>query len=184
MPNFSRSQQGVLLLLGAALLFLWAWRGHFGLSPAPPPTRTLNPVFIEVAGNIPRPGVYSFPDPPTLSQVLAQAGAAPASGHRNIKISSGGRVEITGKDQYRLGRMSGPQLLTLGLALDLNNATALDLDSLPGIGPALAQRIIDYRQSHGPFKNIDDLEQVSGIGPKKLAQIKPYVCVAEKGHDN
>jgi len=181
MPYFSRSQQGVMLLLGAALLLLWAWRGHFGFTPAAPPARTLNPVFVEVAGNIPRPGVYSFPQPPTLSQVLAQAGAAGVSGP-NIKLPSGARVEITGEGQCRLGRMRGPQLLTLGLALDLNNATAADLDALPGIGPVLAQRIIDYRQSHGPFRNINDLEQVSGIGPKKLALIKPYVCLEDKGN--
>jgi competence protein ComEA len=181
MPNFSRSQQGVLFLLGAALLLLWAWRGHFGLSPAAAPARTMNPVFVEVTGNIPHPGVLVFPQPPTLAAVLAQAGAAKPKENSATTLSAGAKVEITGEGQCRLGRMSGPQLLTLGLALDLNNATAGDLDALPGIGPALAQRIIDYRQSHGPFKNIGDLEQVSGIGPKKLALIKPHVYIEEKG---
>ena len=179
MSYFSRSQQGVILLLGAALLLLWAWRGNFGLPPAAPPAQTLNPVFVEVSGNIPRPGIFVFPQPPTLAEVLAQAGAAAASGSKDAKLPSGTKVEITGEGQCRLGRMRGPQLITLGLALDLNSATAADLDALPGIGPALAQRIIDYRQSHGPFKNIDDLEQVSGIGPKKLALIKPYVFIED-----
>jgi competence protein ComEA len=180
MPHFSRSQLGVILLLGAALMFIWGWRANFGLPPAPRPARTLNPVFVEVAGNTPRPGVYSFPRPPTLSAVLAQAGAATLSEKGETKLSSGAKVEITKEGQCRLGRMQGPQLLTLGLALDLNHATAADLDALPGIGPVLAQRIIDYRQAHGPFKKIDDLENVSGIGPKKLARIKPYLLIEEK----
>ena len=75
--------------------------------------------------------------------------------------------------------MHGAELLTLGLPLDLNSAGATDLDALPGIGPALARRIVDYRQKHGPFKKIDDLLQVSGIGPKLLDKIKPqldYCC--------
>jgi competence protein ComEA len=179
MSYFSRSQQGVILLLGAALLLLWAWRGHFGLTPAPPRPRPLNQVFVEVAGNIPRPGVFVFPQPPTLAQVLTQAGGAAATGSQDTKLPSGTKVEITGEGQCRLGRMPGPQLLTLGLALDLNSATAADLDALPGIGPSLAQRIIDYRRSHGPFKNIGDLERVSGIGPKKLALIKPYIFIED-----
>ena len=183
MPHFSRSQLGVILLLGAALLSLWAWRGHFGFPPAAPPARTLNPVFVEVTGAVAKPGVYTFPEPPTLSQVLAQAGGDPASGAGKTKISTGTRVEITGEGQCRRGRMSGPQLLTLGLAVDLNNATAADLDALPGIGPVIAKRIIDYRQAHGPFKKIADLENVSGIGPKKIEKIKPYVIIWEKEKD-
>jgi len=179
MPKFSRSQLGVILLLGAALLLFWAWRGHIGLPYAAPPARTLNPVFVEVSGKVSRPGVYTFPDPPTLSQVLAQAGAAAQPGQPNAKLSSGSKVEVTTDGPCRVSRMVGPQLLTLGLALDLNHATASDLEALPGIGPVLAQRIIDYRQSRGPFKNVDDLENVSGIGPKKLAQIKPYLIIAE-----
>jgi competence protein ComEA len=177
MPHFSRSQLGVILLLGAALLFLWAWRGHFGLAPAAPPARSLHPVFVEVTGNIPRPGVYSFPEPPTLAAVLAQAGGGKPKEPGETKLPSGARVEVAKEGQCRLGRMSGPQLLTLGLALNLNNATAADLDALPGIGPVIAKRIITFRQAHGPFKKIDDLLEVSGIGPKKLEKIKPYLVL-------
>jgi competence protein ComEA len=138
---------------------------------------------VEVAGNIPRPGVFIFPQPPTLAAVLAQAGGAKPQEHGATELSSGARVEVTGEGQCRLGRMSGPQLLTLGLALDINQATAADLEALPGIGPALAKRIIDYRQAHGPFQKIDDLEQVSGIGPKKLEKLKPYVIIGEEEKD-
>jgi competence protein ComEA len=75
--------------------------------------------------------------------------------------------------------MRGPQLLTLGLALELNQATREDLEALPGIGPVLAGRIMEYRRTHGPFASLADLEQVSGIGPKKLEQIKPYLFLGE-----
>jgi comEA protein len=78
---------------------------------------------------------------------------------------------------YRLSRMSGPRLLTLGLALDVNTATAEELEALPGIGPALAQRIVQYRQSHGLYKTNKDLLEVSGIGKKKLDELKPYLAV-------
>ncbi|MFZ5452822.1 MAG: helix-hairpin-helix domain-containing protein [Thermodesulfobacteriota bacterium] len=183
MPNFSRSQLGVMLLLGAALLFLWAWRGHFGLHPSPPPIRTLHPVFVEVTGPGAKPGVYTFPSPPTLSQVLAQAGAKAPANLREEKLPSGNKVEVTADGQVRQGRMDGPRLLTLGLTLDLNRATAADLEALPGIGPALASRIVDYRRKHGYFEHLDDLMQVSGIGPKKLARLKPYLFIAGKGSD-
>lgn len=178
MKYFSRTHQGVILLLGAALLFLWAWRGNFGLPPAPPSAQTLNAAFVEVTGAAAHPGVYSFDHPPTLADAWRRAGGPEALPSQNLKLASGSRLEITKEGAYRLGRMSGSQLLTLGLALDLNQATKEDLEALPGIGPALAGRILDYRQSHGPFRQIEDLEQVSGFGPKKLAQLKPYLVVS------
>ena len=61
--------------------------------------------------------------------------------------------------------------------MDLNRARAAELNQLPGIGPKLAERIVSYRQTHGPFRRIDDLRQVSGIGPKTLERIRPWVCV-------
>jgi len=176
-PFFSRAQLGVALLLGAALLLLWSWRANFWLPPSPPPAKTLDLVFVEVAGAAAHPGVYSFDHAPTLAEAWRRAGAAPPAPTGETKLASGARVEIDEKGGHRLGRMSGDTLMTLGLALDLNTATAADLDALPGIGPALAQRIVDYRAAHGPFKKIDDLEQVSGIGPKKLEKIKPYLII-------
>lgn len=172
-----------MLLLGAALLLLWAWRGHFGLPLGNPPTRTLHPVFVEVTGAGVKTGVYTFSSPPTLSAVLAQAGAPAPAKPSAEKLSSGSKIDITTDGQVRLGRMDGPRLLTLGLALDLNRATAADLEALPGIGPALAARIIDYRRKHGYFKHLDDLMQVSGIGQKKLEKIKPLLFIEKNGNE-
>ena len=177
MPYFSRAQQAVILLLGAALLFLWAWRGHFWLPPSPPPAKTTQLAFVEVTGDAAHPGVYQFDHPPTLAEAWRRAGATPPIPAGELKLASGTRVEIAKEGGYRLGRMTGSTLMTLGLALDLNSATAEDLDALPGIGPMLAKRIIDYRQSRGPFRKIEDLQEVSGIGSIKLEKIKPYLIV-------
>lgn len=61
--------------------------------------------------------------------------------------------------------------------VDLNHATASDLEALPGIGPRLAQRVIDHRTSHGPFTKVEDLRQVKGIGHKKFDRLRPHVLV-------
>jgi competence protein ComEA len=61
--------------------------------------------------------------------------------------------------------------------IDLNRASAADLDSLPGIGPSLAQAIVDYRTQHGQFRSVEDLADVRGIGPAKLEQLRPLVRV-------
>lgn len=183
MPYFNRAQMGVILFLGAVLLLLWGWRENFGRPPAPPPALSFAPVFVEAAGAVDNPGVFEFTARPSLPQVWRLARGPEPVPDKEEKLPSGCRLEISADGSYQVGLMAGAKLLTLGLALDLNKATALDLDALPGIGPALAKRIIDYRQRYGPFKKIDDLEQVSGIGPKKLALIKPYVFIEEKGTD-
>lgn len=61
---------------------------------------------------------------------------------------------------------------------DLNTATAAQLETLPRIGPVLAQRVLDYRRAHGPFRSVDELQNVRGIGEKTVAGVAPHVFVA------
>jgi competence protein ComEA len=101
---------------------------------------------------VPKPGE-------TLSSASGSAGAGPASG-----ASSGSGAGSTG----------GASAQAL---VDLNTADAAGLDSLPGVGPVLSQRILDWRGAHGRFSTVDELGEVSGIGEKLLAQIGPKVKV-------
>jgi competence protein ComEA len=139
-----------------------------------------SPVVVEITGAVAHPGVYTFPAPPTLLTVWRQADGPEPLPKSDATLPSETLVEVAADGAYRLGHMSGDRLLTLGGALDLNTATAEDLEALPGVGPVLARRIIDYRQSRGPFQTIDDLLAVHGIGKKKLAQLAPLVRVASQ----
>lgn len=73
-------------------------------------------------------------------------------------------------------------LVCLGLPaadkVDINKADKAGLEAVKGIGPSLAQKILDYRKANGPFKSVDDLENVNGIGPATLARMKPMVTVS------
>lgn len=70
------------------------------------------------------------------------------------------------------------------LQLDLNHASWADLLQLPGVGPALAERILEYRDSNGPFERVEELGQVEGIGPKLQERVRPFVSVEDGADDS
>jgi competence protein ComEA len=82
---------------------------------------------------------------------------------------------------WRYRRSAPPTAAVTQGKLNLNSASLEELIALPGIGPKLAQRIVDYRRQHGMFRRVEDLDQVKGIGPSKLAQIKALVTIKAQG---
>jgi len=168
---------GTILLMATLLLGLYAGRGYLGrlswkTGALPPP-----PVFVEVTGEVAHPGVYAFPAPPTLPDAWRRAGGPEWSPLPETRLPSQTRLEVEPGGGFDVGRISGERLLTLGLALDLNTASAADLEALPGVGPVLAQRIVQYRESQGPYKKFDDLLAVHGLGKKKLALLRPLLTI-------
>jgi len=178
MPTFSRAQLGTLVLFAAFLLLAYAWRGKPGPSPFSGQSATVNPVFVEITGEVARPGVYSFSAPPTLLGVWRLVGGPEPLPPADLTLPPASRLAVAGNGKYFLGNMSGELLLTLGQALDLNTAGVEDLEALPGIGPALARRLVRHRQSLGPFRQVEDLLAVPGIGPKTLARLKPLLTAS------
>lgn len=80
------------------------------------------------------------------------------------------------------GILMAQKASTRAKKVDINTASVKSLQALPGIGPSIAQRIVDYRKAHGPFKKVEDLTKVKGIGEKKLEAIKPFVEVKPPKH--
>jgi len=141
--------------------------------------------FVQIDGDVVHPGVYSINDkkmtnsvikmiePRCDEQLLLQTAQLSAP----IQSGSSLRVICKGPDNRLLishGVMKTSQLLTLGVPLDLNQVTESDLNLLPGIGPTLAHRIVEYRQKNGYFRVSSELLQVEGIGEKKYRILSDY----------
>lgn len=118
-------------------------------------------------------GAY-MAQPIQLYQVVVQATAAPAQPAAVTPaagpVSSGGEEEeLTEPDP------EGPQEVLVEKSVNINTASLEELDKLPGVGPSIAQRIIDYREENSGFYDIQELMDVSGIGEKTFQKLEPYI---------
>ena len=153
-------------------------------APGPPP----GDVFVHAAGAVARPGVYRLQPDSRVSDVIDKAGGPAPDADLNqlnlaAKVGDGERVYVP-----RLGEAppsapsspgssaSGPGAPAAG-PVNLNTATAEQLEELPGVGPATAQAILEYRKEHGRFRTVDELLEVRGIGDAKLAALRSKVRV-------
>jgi competence protein ComEA len=157
--------------------------------PSSAPSASPQTIVVDVAGWVRRPGVYEFgAGDRVIDAILRAGGARPGADLTSLNLAA----ILTDAEQILVGRRAGgmgpPSGTSVGSegtgatdgatdVVDLNTATLDQLESLSGIGEVLAQRIIDYREEHGPFRSIDDLLDVSGIGEQRLADLRPHVTV-------
>lgn len=109
------------------------------------------------------------------NQPVPLAGLPPSGLAIEGPIPSGVSTSTAAGGSPRTSSSSRTAARPAAKSISLNNATAAELDRLPGVGPATAAKIIEYRKQHGGFSSVDELLAVRGIGPKKLADIRPYV---------
>lgn len=136
-------------------------------------------VVVDVAGKVAHPGVVTLPLGARVGDALHAAGG-PLPGV-DLSALNLARKLVDGEQVLvgiapPPGTAAGPATAGSGL-VNLNTATADQLESLPGVGPVLAQRIVDWRQTHGAFRSVEQLREVSGIGAAKYADLKAKVTV-------
>lgn len=143
-----------------------------GGSPAPSSAEV---VVVSVAGKVAAPAVLRLPPGSRVEDALRAAGGA-LPGTDLSGLNPARRVVDGEQVLVGIPQPAGAGAAVGGL-LELNSATAEQLDALPGIGPVLATRIVDWRVEHGPFRSVEQLREVGGIGASKFAQLRTKVRV-------
>jgi competence protein ComEA len=184
--NFSLNQKkalaviAVVILLGSVVLVVQGNSTPQASAEIIPITIAEPEIFVDVTGAVNNPGVYTLTGKSRVIDAIKAAGdSAPGADLSTINLA---RVLNDGEQIYvdstvinsagvRVSKKlpSGP--------ININRATARQLDSLDGIGPVIAARIVEYRKVNGSFLSVDDLQKVSGIGAAKFAQIKAKVRI-------
>jgi competence protein ComEA len=184
--HYSKTQKRVLLIIGSILLLLSVFivaRGNSQPNEAMeviPITIAEPEIFVDVTGAVNRPGVYTLTGKSRVIDAIKAAGdSAPGADLSTINLA---RVLNDGEQIYVDSTVVNSSGVRVSKAvhsgpININRATARQLDALDGVGPVIAQRIVDYRKINGSFLTIDDLQKVSGIGAAKFAQIKAKVRI-------
>jgi competence protein ComEA len=151
---------------------------------APAPTPTTGDVVVHVAGAVTHPGVARLPGGGRVTDAVAAAGGATRDADLDqvnlaARVSDGDRIYVPRRGETPPPVPAGAAGSTPAKSgpVDLNSAGVEQLDALPGVGPATAKAIVDYRSRKGRFRSVDDLLSVPGIGPAKLATLKSLVRV-------
>jgi competence protein ComEA len=186
MPQISRGRAlayVVLLLVALTLAGQAAFRGDRDVAPlaAPAALRAeaapVRKLLVHVVGAVRTPGLYRLDEGSRVDDAIRAAGgprpkAALALVNLAAPVADGQQIVVPVKGQ---DGSAGTAPGTTGERVHLNTATLEELDTLPGIGPVTAQKILDYRTEHGAFSSVEELDAVPGIGPARLAELEKLV---------
>ena len=185
-----RRALGWLLAVGAVVVAVSAlllYRHHDGgsvMAPTPPAAASSvvapSPpaqLVVDVGGRVRHPGLVTLAAGARVADAIAAAGGA-LDPHDLARVNMAARVS---DGQLLLVGVPGASVAgsggAAGAPVDLNAATVDQLDALPGVGPVLAQRIVSWREAHGGFGSVEQLQQVPGIGARKFADLEALVVV-------
>ncbi|NUS62482.1 MAG: ComEA family DNA-binding protein [Saccharothrix sp.] len=127
---------------------------------------------VNVVGMVPNPGLVTVPSGARVADALRAAGGAdPGADLTPLNLAR----KVTDGEQIAVGIPAPQPTATATEPLSLNTATKEQLDTLPGVGPVTAQRIVDRRQKRGPFTSLEQLSEIEGIGDAKLAKLRDLV---------
>jgi competence protein ComEA len=198
MPEFILQRRRPLLVAAVALvLILLAGRFVLGAgtttpaAPLPPPPAEgagvtglpSGRVVVDVVGAVRRPGLYRLEQGSRIADAVARAGGATRKADLALinlaaPLADGEQVVVPKRDAPGAAA-SGGAAAAPGVPagpVHLSTATLEQLDALPGVGPVTAQKILDYRQEHGPFTSVDELDAVPGIGPARMDTLRDLVA--------
>ena len=156
-----------------------------GATPGLPAASGRPLLVIHVVGAVRRPGLYRLAEGARAADALSRAGGPTANADLEAidlaaLIADGQQVAVPRRADMGAGPAPNPSPGACPAAragpVHLNSATVEQLDALPGIGPSTAQKIVDYRQEHGAFRSVDELDAVSGIGLAKIDQLRTLVA--------
>jgi competence protein ComEA len=187
----------LLAVVGLALTTWWSLRGETEtVAPLAAPRGLVTPtsvtaapsapaeVVVDVAGKVRRPGIAVLEPGARVVDAIRAAGGArkgvDLSGLNLARVLVDGEQVLVGVDPppgAAASAAGGPATGVAGPLVDINTASATELESLPGVGPVTAEAILAHRTEHGAFTSVDQLLDVSGIGEATLAEIAPHVTL-------
>jgi competence protein ComEA len=136
-------------------------------------------IVVDVVGAVAHPGLYHLPQRSRVADAVARAGgltrrAERAAVNLAAPIADGQQILVAARGSPTGASAAAGSSATAN-PVSLSSATAEQLDTLPGVGPVTAQKIVAYRQEHGPFTSVEALDAIPGIGPARLADLKGLV---------